>query len=114
MRASKFRINIQVLLVALFAFAAPIGYILSDLVLSGVSEMIVGLAAAFAGGSLLYIATTDLLPVIHSTSKNKYLSVLFFLIGVAIMTLFASHHHEHHEGTEVGHDLHEDGHGHKD
>lgn len=114
MRASKFRINIQILLIALFAFAAPIGYLLSDLVLSGVSEMIVGLAAAFAGGSLLYIATTDLLPVIHSTSKNKYLSVLFFLIGVAIMTLFASHHHEHHEGTEVGHDLHEDDHGHKD
>ena len=114
MRESKLTKNIQILLVALFALAAPLGYLLSDIVLTNVSDITVGLAAAFAWGSLLYIATTDILPVIHSTSKNKYLSVLFFLIGIIIMSLFANHGHEHHEDTEVGHDLHEDDHGHKD
>ena len=101
LRESKLKRNTQIMLVTLFALAAPLGYLLSDLVLSNVSETIVGLAAAFAGGSLLYIATTDLLPVIHSTTKHKYTSILFFLIGVSLMTALASHHHheeDHHEG----------------
>lgn len=97
MRESKLQKNIQITLVILFAFAAPLGYFLSDIVLSNVSEITVWLAAAFAWGSLLYIATTDLLPVIHSTSKNKYLSVSAFILGVLFMSIFAEHHHEEHE-----------------
>jgi zinc transporter ZupT len=97
MRESKLTRNIQILLVALFAIAAPLGYFLSDIILSNVSEGIVGLAAAFAGGSLLYIATTDLLPVIHSTTKHKYTSILFFLLGVTLMSALASHHHHEHD-----------------
>ncbi|GAB0174231.1 MAG: ZIP family metal transporter [Candidatus Altimarinota bacterium] len=100
MRESKLQKRFQIVLVTLFAFAAPLGYFISDFMLSNVSEVIVGLAAAFAGGSLLYIATTDLLPVIHSTTKNKYLSILAFLIGVLFMSLFAEHHH-HEESTET-------------
>jgi zinc transporter ZupT len=65
-RESKFRRYTQILFLVAFALAAPIGYILSDILLGGVDEMMVGLAAAFAGGSLLYVATADLLPVIHS------------------------------------------------
>jgi zinc transporter ZupT len=102
MRESKLKKNMQIILVILFAFAAPLGYILSDLVLSNMNEITVGLAAAFAGGSLLYIATTDLLPVIHSTTKNKYLSIFAFLLGVLFMTLFAEHHHDEHSHSERG------------
>lgn len=100
MRESKLTRNIQILLVALFAIAAPLGYFLSDIILSNVSENIVGLAAAFAGGSLLYIATTDLLPVIHSTTKYKYTSILFFLLGVTLMSVLASHHHHEDDDNE--------------
>ena len=105
MRESKLEKKIQILWVLFFALAAPLGYLISDRMLSSVSEVTVGLAAAFAWGSLLYIATTDLLPVIHSTSKNKYLSILAFLMGVFFMTLFAEHHHSEdhpkfHESTE--------------
>lgn len=103
MRESKFTRNIQILLVTLFAIAAPLGYLLSDIVLSNVSEVVVGLAAAFAGGSLLYIATTDLLPVIHSTTRYKYASISAFLIGVTLMGLLASHHHEHDDHIEAEH-----------
>jgi zinc and cadmium transporter len=66
LRESKFQRKTQILFLVVFALAAPIGYIISDLLLGGVDEVMVGLAAAFAGGSLLYVATADLLPVIHS------------------------------------------------
>lgn len=48
LRESKLIRKKQILLVILFAFSAPLGYFLSDLVLSNVSEIFVGLAAAFA------------------------------------------------------------------
>jgi zinc and cadmium transporter len=93
----------QVSLILFFALMAPIGFLLSDMILTDVSEMMVWLAAAFAGGSLLYIATADLLPVIHSTSKYKYLSISSFLAWVIIMSLFATHSHEegHRDHEEI-------------
>ena len=86
-RDSKFRKNIQILLLILFAFAASIGFIISDIILSHVSPIFTGLATAFAGGSLLYVATADLLPVIHSQTNRKYLTVALFIIGCIGMTL---------------------------
>lgn len=65
-RETKFKRSTQILFLAVFALAAPLGYIISDFLLGGMNEMIVGLAAAFAGGSLLYVATVDLIPIIHS------------------------------------------------
>jgi zinc and cadmium transporter len=102
LRWSHMSRSIQIMMIIGFALAAPLGYLLSDLILTWVSETIVGLSAAFAGGSLLYIATTDLLPVIHSTTRHRYLSVGAFLLWVALMSVFASHSHEEH------HDDHHD------
>jgi ZIP family zinc transporter len=94
---------VRILCICLFAVSAPIGFIVSDILLTGVSETIVGMAAAFAGGSLLYIATTDLIPMIHSISRNKYISILAFLVGVCTMTLLATHTHTEHSSTEYVH-----------
>ena len=91
-RESKLQKSTQITLLGLFALAAPIGYLLSDIVLSSVNETITGLAAAFAGGSLLYVATSDLLPMIHAQSKKKYTTIVVFLIGCSLMTWLASHH----------------------
>lgn len=85
-RESKFQKKIQVLFLIFFAVAAPIGFILADYILSNVSEIFTGLATAFAGGSLLYIATADLLPVIHSQTKQKYLTVILFILGCVGMS----------------------------
>lgn len=85
-RESKFTKKIQICLLVIFALAAPIGYILSDIILNNTSPIFTGLATAFAGGSLLYVATADLLPVIHSQTKNKYATVLFFIIGAIAMS----------------------------
>ncbi|MBP6981647.1 ZIP family metal transporter [Candidatus Gracilibacteria bacterium] len=86
-RESRFRKNTQILFLIFFAFAASIGFLLSDLVLSDVSPVFTGLATAFAGGSLLYVATADLLPVIHAQTRNKYATVLLFIIGCVGMSL---------------------------
>ncbi len=97
LRESRLAQRIQIILLILFALAAPLGFLISDLVLSDVSEMMVGLAAAFAGGSLLYVATADLLPVIHAQSRQKHLTISVFILGTLLMSLLASHEHEDHE-----------------
>lgn len=85
-RESKFTKKIQVLFLTIFALAAPIGYITSDMILSNVSIWFTGLATAFAWGSLLYVATADLLPVIHSQTKYKYATMGLFIIGAIGMS----------------------------
>lgn len=85
-RESKFRKSTQIIFLTVFALAAGIGFTISDLVLSNVSPLFTGLATAFAGGSLLYVATADLLPVIHSQAKQKYATVALFIIGCVGMT----------------------------
>ncbi|HBB27531.1 TPA: hypothetical protein DCZ36_03500 [Candidatus Gracilibacteria bacterium] len=83
---SKFRKKTQILALTLFALAAPIGFYLSDIFISQISEVSTALLIAFAGGSLLYVSATDLLPVVHSKSKYKYLTILCFMIGVIGMS----------------------------
>lgn len=68
------------LLMGLFSISAAIGYILSDSVLSHVNGETVALITAFAGGSLLYVATVDLLPIIHGNGKAKTSTLICFLI----------------------------------
>ncbi len=96
-RESKFTKKMQIIYLSIFALAAPIGYIISDLILSNISIWFTGLATAFAWGSLLYVATADLLPVIHSQTKNKYATVALFMIGAigmsGIKLLEWEHHH---------------------
>ncbi len=85
-RESKFKRHIQIILLLIFACTAPIGFVISDLILSNMSEIFTGLVTAFAGGSLLYVATADLLPVIHSQTQKKYPTVALFVIWCLLMT----------------------------
>jgi zinc transporter ZupT len=83
---SHFSKKVQIFGLLSFALAAPLGYFLSDLLMRRLNTTYTSLIIAFAGGSLLYIATSDLLPVIHSTTKKKYLMIFLFLIGIMGMT----------------------------
>lgn len=96
LRESKLKKNSQILLLCLFALAAPLWYVISDLMLENVNEMTTWIAAAFAWWSLLYVATSDLLPMIHAQSKKKYATMIAFLLGVITMSILGSHHHEEH------------------
>lgn len=97
-RESKFQKKTQILYLAFFAIAAPIGFIISDLILTNIASTFTGIATAFAWGSLLYVATADLLPVIHAQTKQKYATVALFIIGCLAMSgvkLFEwEHQHE--------------------
>jgi len=86
LRDSKFRINIQIILISLFAFAAPIGFMISDILLNDIWVLFTGIATAFAWWSLLYVATADLLPVIHAQTNRKYTTVLLFIFWCILMT----------------------------
>ncbi len=84
-RASHFAQKTQMLYLLLFALAAPLGFWISDILLDHSNITLTALASALAGGSLLYVATADLLPVIHSQTKHKYATVCLFLIGTITM-----------------------------
>lgn len=84
---SKFQKKTQILALILFAMAAPIGFYISDIFLSHTSGIFTALITAFAGGSLLYVSASDLLPVVHSQSRYKYLTIACFIIGVIGMSV---------------------------
>jgi zinc transporter ZupT len=103
---SHFSKQSQIIGLILFALSAPLGYILSDLLFQDISDSWSPLITAFAGGSLLYIATSDLLPVIHSTTKQKYMMMSLFLLGVLGMTF--GHFLEHGQNHNEPHEIHND------
>lgn len=102
----------QIFLMIVFALAAPIGYIISDSLMTHIDSLWIPLVTAFAGGSLLYIATSDLLPMIHSTTRKKYLMMFCFLLGVIGMSLWHRHEHteNHTENSDVQRETHVDHH----
>lgn len=77
---SRFQRATQIGALLLFALAAPIGFVLSDMLLSHANEVLTALLTAFAGGSLLYVSAADLLPVVHSQSRHKYLTIACFVV----------------------------------
>lgn len=89
LRKSALDKKTQIILTLVFAVAAPIGFIISDSMIHSISVMSVGLATAFAGGSLLYVSNVELLPMIHSQSskKMKFITVTLFIVGVVGMSL---------------------------
>lgn len=86
-QGSKFTKKVQVIFLALFALAAPLGFVVSDIILSNLSSVFTGIATAWAGGSLLYVAAADLLPVIHGQKQYRYATVLLFILGATGMSL---------------------------
>ncbi len=101
LRQSHLKLQIQIILMVLFWFAALIGYLFSLSIFQGLSHEYTLLAWAFAGWSLLYIATTDLLPMIHGQVKQKYTTLICFLLGALIMIAAHEMWHEHHEEEEI-------------
>lgn len=89
LKKSHFHQKNQILLLIIFALAAPLGYTLSALFVPVQNIMTISLLTAFAGGSLLYVSNVEFLPMIHaqSSQKMKYMTVTLFIIGVIGMSL---------------------------
>lgn len=70
-----------------FALAAPVGALLALFALDGLSEEMLAYPLAFAGGSLLYIGASDLLPLVHKDS-HKHLSLIgMFVLGMGLSVI---------------------------
>lgn len=101
--------KMQVFLVILFALSAPLWYFLSDTLFHLAHPLTIVWLVAFAWGSLLYVSTVDLMPLVHSQKRMKYISLFLFLlgsIGVSLITLFEQphvHSHEEMDGSSFTH-----------
>ncbi|MEI6711462.1 MAG: ZIP family metal transporter [bacterium] len=89
LKQSHFQTRNQIMLLLVFALAAPLGYLLSDVLIPSQNVLFVSLLTAFAGGSLLYVSNVEFLPMIHAQSshKMKYITVILFTTGVIGMSL---------------------------
>lgn len=114
-KKSKISKKLQIILLSLFALAVAIGYGISAIFGHIFGENFNTIFVAIAGGSLLYIASVDLLPSIHSENSKKFVNIFAFLFGIAILTIFHffgedihghnhnhshKHHHEHSHSHE--------------
>jgi len=65
------------------ALATPLGALISLTFISGLSEAIVGLLLAMAGGSFLYVGASDLIPETHE--EKGFRNAGFLLLGVLFL-----------------------------
>ena len=89
LKSSRLREHTQYGYFALFLLAPFVGYIATILGLHAIHDsLIIALLSALSAGSLLYIATADLLPYIHRTSgKHRYEHIAVFLMTTIVVTL---------------------------
>ncbi|MDP2103341.1 MAG: ZIP family metal transporter [Candidatus Gracilibacteria bacterium] len=87
-RESDFSPRVQTLFMGAFALAIPLGFFMSSTLLGDIGNThLTALLMAVSGGSLLYIAASDLLPVIHKKNNNRGIVVILFLIGAIGVSL---------------------------
>jgi zinc and cadmium transporter len=65
------------------ALATPLGALISLAFIDGLSEAMVGILLAMAGGSFLYIGGSDLVPETHE--KKGFQNAGFLLLGVLFL-----------------------------
>ena len=76
-----------ILLLIVFAFAAPLGVIIGML-LQDANDMVEIVFSSFAGGTFIYIAASEVIVEEFSVGgKIRWLKMLSFLLGAAIITL---------------------------
>lgn len=72
-----------------FSISTPLGALLSYFFLNNLDPRFVGYAIGVSGGSFIAIATSDLLPQLHKAGVNRMATLLFLLLGIAVMVVTA-------------------------
>ena len=73
----------------------PVGTVLAALVLSGLSDWLLGAMLGFSAGTFIHVATSDLLPVIQRRQRGKALFFGIVVLGVVFMAGFGMLAHPH-------------------
>jgi zinc and cadmium transporter len=84
-----------VVLAVLFAFATPVGALLSWMFLAELTGRALHYAIAFSAGTFLAIATGDLLPQVHSAPQGRYRNLLALFAGILLMSISGLAEHGH-------------------
>jgi len=95
----------------LYALAIPLGVGLFQLgagAVGGGHHEIIGAALAFAAGTFVCIATSDLLPELqfHSHDRFKLSAALLLGLGLAAIMVILEQSTHHHDGHQPGHGEH--------
>ena len=81
--------KIVVLLLLLFSLATPVGALFSFPIFSQSGSTYVAYLTALTAGSLLYIATGELLPEVFHTRSQRWLKLGLFLAGLVLITFLS-------------------------
>ena len=84
--------KIVVLLLLLFSLATPAGALFSFPFFSLSGSTYVAYLTALTAGSLLYIATGELLPEVFHTRSQRWLKLGLFLAGLVLITVIGPSH----------------------
>lgn len=71
--------------------AVPLGAGLSFMWLNMYGTKLAGIALAFSAGTFLHISLSDLLPEVHRHSSLKNKAIIFFIVGLVCMFIFAQY-----------------------
>ena len=77
--------GITYLLICIFACATPLG-IGIGMIVSGSSELTDIIFSSLAGGTFVYIACSEVIVEEFSTPDYKWIKMVFFLLGAALIT----------------------------
>lgn len=70
------------------ALATPLGVMLTFIFAQFITQELLGVLLAFAAGSFMYVAGSDLIPEVHK--KSHYLNIFFVLLGVIFPIIIGS------------------------
>ena len=75
-----------------FSISTPGAAILSHYIFSGHNQEYVAYLSALTAGSLLYVATGELLPEVFHTSGKKWFKLGLLILGIAVIILLENFH----------------------
>jgi zinc transporter ZupT len=76
-----------------FSISTPGAAIISHFIFSAENNEYVAYLSALTAGSLLYVATGELLPEVFHTSGKKWFKLGLLILGIAVIILLEIFHH---------------------
>ena len=95
LKANQYPNRTTLLYLVIVNATVPVGTVLASLVLSGLSDWLLGAMLGFSAGTFIHVATNDLLPVIQRRRSGKALFFGIVILGALFMAGFGMLAHPH-------------------
>lgn len=90
---ARMKLSIVMGLLFLFSFSTPGAAVLSSFLFTAQNSVFVDHLSALTAGSLLYVATGELLPEVFHTSANKWYKLGLLILGIAVIFFIGHTYH---------------------